>query len=165
AVHRSVNHQLFQRSAGFFFSTIAQTCESSWLHEIPGGGIPPWLKTGPSRSVPRKVMVNTLPSKRKIHYASLILADSCQWPLYWRRLGRPPSRHHRCGSIASPLTVEPFRRRLHQTTRLSAQYHYENFVHRGSDFQGRTFENHSDTGPAAERHVGKSVGERSRKTP
>src|ERR1022692_798422 len=74
----------------------------------------------------------------KINHASLIHTVSCQCHLDWRRLGRPPACHHHCGSIA-PLTVEPFRRRLHQTARLSTQCHYENLVHSGSDFQGRTF--------------------------
>src|ERR1035438_3064148 len=41
--------------------------------------------------------------KRKIRYASIILARSCQCPLYWRRLGWPPARHCGCGSIASSL--------------------------------------------------------------
>src|ERR1035437_3190519 len=102
---------------------------------------------------------NELPSKkRKTNYASIIIhTGSWECHLDWRRRGRPPARHHHCGSIGS-LTVEPFRRRLHQTTRLSAQYHYENLVHSRSDFQGRTFGNHSLTGRAAGCHVGKSVG-------
>src|ERR1035438_6572071 len=41
--------------------------------------------------------------KRKIHYASIILARSCQCRLDWRRRSRPPACHCGCGSIASPL--------------------------------------------------------------
>lgn len=53
--------------------------------------------------------------KRKTNYASLIRTGSCQFLLRWRRLSRPPAPHRRGGSLASPLTVEPFGRRRHQT--------------------------------------------------
>jgi len=84
------------------------------------------------------------------YYSRRFLPVHLDW---WRR-GRPPARNRRRGSIA-PLTVEPFRRGL---------CHYENFVHGGSDFQGRTFGNHSNTGPVAGCHVGKSAGEGHRET-
>jgi uncharacterized protein YjbJ (UPF0337 family) len=46
------------------------------------------------------VSANT-PKKQKTNYASLILiTGSWQCHLDWRRLGRPPSPHRRCGSIA-----------------------------------------------------------------
>ena len=41
--------------------------------------------------------------KRKTNYVTIINTVSCQCPLYWRRLGWPPARNRRCGSIASSL--------------------------------------------------------------
>ena len=59
--------------------------------------------------------------KRKKHHVTTIYTIACQCTLYWRRLGRSAARHHCCRAVASPLTPEPPRRRLHQTPRLSAQ--------------------------------------------
>jgi Ohr subfamily peroxiredoxin len=59
--------------------------------------------------------------KRKTNYASLTYTGSGQRTLYWRRRGRPPARHRRCGSIASPLTVEPLGQIFYPTTRLNIQ--------------------------------------------
>jgi hypothetical protein len=85
----------------------------SFLH----GRVTPHGKSSTHRlRLMKKVTANELPSKTKDNYASLIHTPTCQRHLDWRRLCRPHSPHRRCGAIV-PLTVEPFRRRLHQTAR------------------------------------------------
>jgi hypothetical protein len=75
--------------------------------------------TREAKEYTENLVVNTLPSKRKKNYVTIMLAVSCQWHLDWRRRARCHS-HYRCrGAIASRLTAEPL---LHEDNRRHSQY-------------------------------------------
>src|ERR1035441_9409928 len=70
------------------------------------------------------------------------------------------ARGRRCPPIGHGRVLPHRKVSAHRLT----SFYCENFIYGGGHFQRRTFGNHSDTGPVAECHVGKSVGERHRET-